>query len=64
MQSEEPPGRPQGPILPGGLSAVTTTYKTVTQTTGTTTTTVAVSKSSTTSVISTRVSAKFVQISV
>ncbi|XP_066906424.1 CCR4-NOT transcription complex subunit 1 isoform X2 [Halyomorpha halys] len=54
IQSEEPPGRPQGPILPGGISAVTTAYKTLTQTTCTTTTTVAVTKASTTSVISSR----------
>uniref|UniRef100_A0A0K8TC24 CCR4-NOT transcription complex subunit 1 n=1 Tax=Lygus hesperus TaxID=30085 RepID=A0A0K8TC24_LYGHE len=54
LQSEEPPNRPQGQILPGSLSAVTTAYKTMTPTTGTTTTTVAVAKATTTSVISSR----------
>ncbi|XP_014252247.1 CCR4-NOT transcription complex subunit 1 isoform X3 [Cimex lectularius] len=53
LQSEEPPNRPQGPILPGGTSVVTTAYNTLAQTTVTTTTTVA-TKVSTTSVISSR----------
>jgi CCR4-NOT transcription complex subunit 1 len=44
-------------VLPTGITpAVTTAYKTITQTTVTTTTTVAVSKATTTSVISSRVS--------
>lgn len=58
LQSQEPPNRPQGPVLPASLSAmltaVTTAYKTVTPTTATTTTTVAVAKSTTTSVIASR----------
>ena len=48
LQSQEPPHRPQGPVLPVTLqsiltpiSAATTAYKTVTSTTVTTTTTVA-----------------------
>lgn len=64
LQSQEPPNRPQGPVLPASLSAiltaVTTAYKTITPTTATTTTTtVAVAKSTTTSVIASRVSCCF-----
>ncbi|CAB0005984.1 unnamed protein product [Nesidiocoris tenuis] len=56
LQSEEPPNRPQGPILPGGLPTVTTTYKTTAPTTATTTTTVTVAKVTPSSVIPSRVS--------
>ena len=48
LQSQEPPHRPQGPVLPVTLQSIltpipaaTTAYKTVTSTTVTTTTTVA-----------------------
>ncbi|KAG8224063.1 hypothetical protein J437_LFUL001140 [Ladona fulva] len=55
LQSQEPPTRPQGPVLPSNLAAmigplpaaVTTCYKTLTSTTITTTTTVAKSTTST-----------------
>lgn len=62
LQSQEPPNRPQGPVLPVTLQSVltpipaaTTAYKTVTATTVTTTTTVAKTPT-TTPAIATRVS--------
>ncbi|KAL1130932.1 hypothetical protein AAG570_012173 [Ranatra chinensis] len=54
LQSKEPPTRPQGSVIPNAMTAVTTAYKTITQTTVTTTTTVAVTKATTTSVMSSR----------
>uniref|UniRef100_A0A1B6IPJ6 CCR4-NOT transcription complex subunit 1 n=1 Tax=Homalodisca liturata TaxID=320908 RepID=A0A1B6IPJ6_9HEMI len=58
LQGQEPPNRPQGPVLPTSLAAiltaVTTAYKTITATTVTSTTTVTVAKVSTTSVIASR----------
>ncbi|KAK7790471.1 hypothetical protein R5R35_006209 [Gryllus longicercus] len=61
LQSQEPPNRPQGPVLPANLMgilspmpAVTTAYKTMTSTTMTTTTTIAKSTTTTTSAIPAR----------
>ncbi|XP_067012333.2 CCR4-NOT transcription complex subunit 1 isoform X3 [Anabrus simplex] len=57
LQSQEPPTRPQGPVLPANLMgilspmpAVTTAYKTMTSTTVTTTTTVAKATTTTTAI--------------
>ncbi|XP_069701670.1 CCR4-NOT transcription complex subunit 1 isoform X3 [Periplaneta americana] len=62
LQSQEPPNRPQGPVLPVTLQSIlnpmpaaTTAYKTITSTTVTTTTTVAKTPT-TTPAIATRVS--------
>lgn len=61
LQSQEPPNRPQGPVLPANLMgilspmpAVTTAFKTMTSTTVTTTTTIAKSTTSTTNAIPAR----------
>ena len=60
LQGQEPPTRPQGPVLPKTLAAmlapVTTPYKTITTTTITTSTTQAKSSTTPTTSLSARVS--------
>jgi len=55
LQGQEPPNRPQGPVLPATLAAmltaVTTAYKTITATTVTSTNTITTAKVATTSVV-------------
>lgn len=59
LQAQEPPGRPQGPVLPAKLAAIlnptTTPYKTITTTTITTSTTQAKPATTPTTSISARV---------